>query len=210
MDEQVEAEQKVIETPTAEVTPPVKVESAPVKSEEEPKWLNPRLEQAKSSATKELLEELGASDLEQAKLIISEAQKIRESQMSDQEKQATRLATLEKEAEKVTSLQNTVKTIADSQLAALSEAQRSAVSEIAGSDPSGVISAINALRPTWAQAAPVKVEKAPDTVAGGGPPDSGGTSEPDLSAQLAHLQETNPFAAARLVQQHGTGKFIQK
>ena len=52
-------------------------------------------------------------------------------------------------------LETTIKARADVELSGLSEAQRAAVSAVAGEDSARILSTIDALKPTWAVAAPV-------------------------------------------------------
>lgn len=181
--------------------------------EEEPAWLPKRLEQAQRAAQTALLKELGIDSSDAAKAQLAELKELKQAQLSDQEKMEQRLAELEPAAARTQALEESLAGYAERELSALTEAQQTAVKGLAGDDPAKVLSTIESLRPTWAQAAPETPSKpeepppAPATTGhAGGPPATGKQSPPDLAAEYARLRKENPFAAAQLLKEHGPAK----
>lgn len=181
----------------------------------EPAWLPSRLEQAKSSAKKAVLSELGFDDTGSLKEALDELKSFREASLTEKERLESRLSELTPAAERAAALENTVKSYAERELASLSQAQREAVDKLSGGDPSKVLGAIEVLKPTWVVAAPpaepapvvdAEPAKKPETTsAPKGPPDGGTTSSVDIKAEFMRNRSAdgNPFKAARIVAEHG-------
>lgn len=185
--------------------PKVQEKPAETKSQGEPEWLPKRLEQAKSSAQSELLKTLGFASAEDVKAQLEELAKFKESQLTEQERVAKRLAELEPQAQRTVQLEETLGQYAARELSTLTESQSEAVKEIAGEDPSLVLRTIERLKPTWASAEPAKPPEAPPaktTAQASGPPDTGHQSPVDHAAEYRRLKTTNPFAAASYLRTH--------
>lgn len=170
----------------------------------EPDWLPKRLEQASRSAANAVLSSLGFENEEAAKAALAELKTLRESQMSEQERIQARLAELEPAATKAATLEQTVKTFAERAVASLTESQRDAVQRLTGGEPSKVLDAIEALRPTWQAQGTTASTAAPaepkSTTASAGPPDTGTSSEPDIRSTFK--ESKNPFRRASIVSQY--------
>ena len=174
----------------------------------DPEWLNPRLEQAARAERAKVLAELGVTDPTAAKRALDEARTAAEANKSETEKVATRIKQLEAEAESGRAATATVRTYADAELAKLTDAQRTAVKAVAGEDANRSLSAIAALRPTWATvaAAPAAALAPPATppasTAPGPAPAPGDISPPDHKAEHSRLKAVNPIAAAAYMNEH--------
>lgn len=209
-------------TPPA-VTPP---------QERDPNWLNERIAKAKTSTEKSLLRELGVDSLDDAKKAITALQAQRDAEKTASEKAAEYETALKAERARIASLTEAVAAHANAQLAALTDEQRAAVTAIAGEDPAAQLKTLEALRPTWKQAAPATQVASATQVAtppAGAPPPAGATppatppvpppadtapapnapkdssniSPADPKATYVELKKTNPVLAARYAFAHG-------
>jgi hypothetical protein len=206
-------------TAPAPVAAPVVATPAPAPAEPQadPAWLNPRLEQAKRAERDRILAELGVKDPAQAKAILDAAKAAEEAQKTELQKAREEAASLKARAERATVLEQTIKGRADAELASLTDAQRAAVAAVAGDDSARVLSTIDALKPTWAVAAPVvapapaaqpapaapvaappvSTSPAPTAPSGNAP-----ASPPDRKAEYLALKAKNPIKAALFLNQH--------
>ncbi len=189
----------------APVPPPAPPPSAAAGGEEAPAWLPGRLQREREAAQRALLTDLGVPDLATARARMAEA--------ANAATASARSATLEQ----------TIRQRVDVELAGLTDAQRTAVTAIAGTDPARLLSTIDQLRPTWgapqtpaaaapqpaaapaaapapAPAAPPPADTAPGRTAPGGTPPA---TAPTFTAQYQALVKENPFAAAAFYQKHG-------
>jgi|GEM_PF-1656722 hypothetical protein len=170
-----------------------------------PDALSARLEQAKESARKALLAELGITDATEAKTAIADAAARKEAaKTADQ-----RVAELSLQvANQTAALQVAV----DHASKSITPEQRQAVDAIAGTDQALWLRTYGALAPTWG--APPMAAPAPVATPHTPPPNtapttpaplanSNNTSPPDHAAVYQRLQQTNPFVAARYLQLHG-------
>lgn len=174
---------------------------------EPPNWLPMRLEQAKRSALAEAHKALGVESIEQAKALIEQARKLEEQRKSDVEKLTERLSSLEPKATRASALEERLGRMADSALAGLTEAQRSAVLAIAKDDKTAVLDTIEALRPTWAAlAAPAVAAPLPapakTTAATAAPATASPSASTDYRATYEALKAENPLAAAQFLNLH--------
>lgn len=215
-------------TPVVAAPPVAPVAAAPVVApapdappQTDPAWLNPRLEQAKRAAQAALLAELGVEDPAAAKALLAAAKAAEEAQKTELQKARDEAAALKPKAARAAQLEQTIKSRADIELAGLTEAQRAAVTAVAGDDSAKVLSTIDALKPTWVSAAPAPVATpAPAPAAQPAPPaaappaapaipappantspaptapTSGNVSPPDRKAEYQALKVKNPIAAA--------------
>jgi hypothetical protein len=172
-----------------------------------PKWFGPRVEQAKRSATNEILKTLGVESVDAAKAAVEAAKKLEEQRKSDVEKLTERLSSLEPKATRASALEERLGRMADSALAGLTEAQRSAVLAIAKDDKTAVLDTIEALRPTWAAlAAPAVAAPLPapakTTAATAAPATASPSASTDYRATYEALKAENPLAAAQFLNLH--------
>ncbi len=188
-------------TPAAQ-TPPPQTPTAPPAVEKDPEkehaWLKGRLEQASKSGASSLLKSLGFANEAEAKAAIEAGKKAQESALSEQERIAKRLGEIEPLATRAGTLETALRGYAERELGALNEAQKTAVTAVAGDDPSRVLQVIEQLKPTWGTsqvpATPVPATTSPPPAA---PPGTSAGSPPDHKAVHQRLLETNPIAAAR-------------
>lgn len=172
--------------------------SAPA-SEGKPPWLDARLDQARQS----LLKELGFESVEAGKKAATDLHAKLEAEKSDAQKRGELEASLKQERDRSQAMSATLGAYAKGQLSTLTEAQRNAVTAVAGEDPAKQLQTIEALRPTWATtsapAAPPK-DTAPAPAA---PKDGNVSAPPDQQAQHDELKKTNPVLAARFAMANG-------
>ena len=175
-----------------------------------PEALTARLDQAKRSAQKELLDSLGITDPAQAKAALDAAKAAEDAKKSNETRIAEQSLRLNSQEE---GLAAAVETFA----AGITPAQKAAVDAIAGQDKAAWLKAYRALAPTWnASTAPVAPAPVPTTTpaapvvpastapaAPAPSPTSPTTSPTDHVARYASLKITNPFAASTYLQRHG-------
>lgn len=205
-------------TPATDTAPPA-IETVPIanasKADEQPNWLPMRLEQAKRSATGEVLKALGVDNVEAAKAAIDKARAIEEQSKSELQRLNERLAALEPAATKAKSLEERLSRSADAELAKLTEQQRAAVLAIAKDDKTAALDTIEALRPTWAAlAAPAVAAPLPapakTTAAPAAPPASTTSATTDHRAVYESMKAENPLAAALYLDAHARQIFPDK
>lgn len=195
--------------PVAPVTTPT-VQPQVTADDQNPTWLPDRLKRAEEQARTKLLADLGVTDPEKAKAAIAAAAKAEEEKKSHGEKlgeATTKLSALEQENAE---LRGAVALIAEQRLAALTEEQRAAVTELAGDDAHAQLVALKALEPTWkpktpAPAATATPPPAPQNTAP--PPNAPGgaqpVSPPNHKATYEQLKKNNPHAAAAYFNKYG-------
>lgn len=171
-----------------------------------PDALKARLEQAKATGQRELLESLGVKSPDEIKALVDERRHREEAQKTLEQRAAEQATALKAEQARADAYLATISSRANVELAALSDAQRAAVKALAGEDPAAALKAIDALKPTWASAAvapeaptsappppPVQTSTAPRPNA---PPEAGVIAQADVRATYESLKKTNPFQAA--------------
>jgi hypothetical protein len=191
---------------TPQVPAPASAKTEPP-AEEKPSWLDARLERERRS----VLKELGIESLDEAKKTLTEAAAKKEAEKSDAQKRGELEKDLASERKRMSEVVEALNAHATAQLKTLSDAQRAAVTLVAGDDPAKQLKTIEALRPTWAgaPAAPAAsgaAEAVRNTAtAPAGPKDDGGAnvSPPDHKAIHAELMKTNPIFASRYALEHG-------
>lgn len=146
-----EAQKPAQQAPAAAVSQPSQ------DGEQNPQWLGARLDRER----KAVLKQLGVENVEDAKAAIEELRKRRDSEKSESEKLRAELDAATKLAIRAKELEGVIAGQASAAVAALTDAQREAVLKLSGDDPSAVLRAIEALRPTWAAAAPAAPPSAP-------------------------------------------------
>lgn len=191
----------VVAEPPPVAAPPA-APSAPADGQE-PHWLAGRLERER----KAVLRDLGIEDPKDAKAALAELKTRRDAEKTAAQLQSEELAALKPQAARVAKLEATIKARADVELAALTDAQRAAVASVAGEDASSVLSAIDALKPTWAQQSAPAAAAVETPVANTAPPRTAPGTKPspttNHTAEFAALRETNPFAAAQYAERFG-------
>lgn len=146
--------------PPAAATPP---EPPTPRSDDSPPWLPDRLAKAKTTGRTELLNELGFPDIEAAKTAQAEAKALKEASLTDAEKMKLRLQELEPRAARAAALETRLKSIADSQFAALSEQQQGVVDAVAQGDTEKRLELISVLAAAGASPPPAAPPPEPAT-----------------------------------------------
>lgn|SRR5512147_934048 len=187
------------------VTPPEPPKPHTLAAELPPDTLKARLDAAKETARRELLTELGIESPDAAKAALAAHRAAEDAKKTETERaaaQAVRLANLE--AAVTAQWQH--------EAAGLTDEQRKAVTDLAGTDVAGCLRTLNVLRSTWGKptttAAPVipsappaappvaPVPAANSAPAPTAPPPTGQLSPPDPKAIYSNAMERNPFIAA--------------
>lgn len=198
------------ETAAPNPAPVISTEPKPdaKQDDKDPSWLNGRLEQAKRSAQREMLAELGIDDPEKLKAIVKKASELEESSKSEIEKLTDKLSKLSPQAKRAEELSERLSKYADAELSKLTENQRAAVEAIAGEDKTRVLETIEALRPTWStkpkdelEAAKPKPAPANTGSNGAAPPEVSATKV-DHKATYEALKQTNEYQAKRYYLAH--------
>lgn len=196
------------------VTPETPAKPQTLATDLPPEALKARLDQAKETARRELLAELGVTDQAAVKAALDQAKATEESKKSDAQKLAelTARVTLQTEA---------LMGVVERTKAGLTDEQKAAVTAIAGQDTALWLKTYNALAATWAKpavstpaapaapvagATPPAVPAVPASTAptGGAPTPPSTTSPVDHSAVYQGLLQSNPFYAAGYLLQHPT------
>lgn len=201
------------------VAPVVATPAAPV-VETEPHWLKPRLEREAASARTALLAEIGVTDPEAAKKLVADEVARKEASKSLEQRAIDAEKARDAEKLRVTELSGTVTSIATERMTGLTEAQRAAVTAIAGTDAAAQLKAIAALAPTWATASPLTqtaattastattvttpapAPAAANTAPGPNAPAPTTTSQPDHKAEYKRLKAENPVLASAYLNKH--------
>lgn len=221
-----------MEPDTEELVNPADVKvvpDAPVASEQpEPSWLNARLERAKAAAMNDVARMLGVDNLEKAKAQLETARKLEDERKTELQRLTERTVALEAAAKRAEQLEGVLSQRAEVELAGLTDAQRAAVTALAGDDKAAQLRAITALRPTWqaavatAAAASTASTAAPTPAAAPRVPPastSAATSQPasttaaqlvDHRAEYDRIRATNPVFAAHYLAAYRTEIFPQK
>lgn len=185
---------------------PVAPKEAAKVPENEPHWLNARLERERAS----MLKKFGFESVEDAQASATELKVKREAEKTAVDKAAEALSRAKKAETQAKALSETVSEYATRELGGLSEEQKAAVTAIAGEDPALQLKAIAALQPTWVKATetakPVPA-KAIDTAPPANAPAPTATSETNHRAQYEALRKSNPFAAAAYGTMHSVAVF---
>lgn len=153
--------------PTAPIAPPAPITAAQVPAAvtatdpDNPTWLPGRLAQAKEQAQKALLKDLGVTDPEEAKRILAEHAKEQEKNKTLAQKHAEAESRAAKLAAELTPLQESVKAIAATELAALPPDWQVAVKAAAGDDPAAQLRQIAAFKPLIARPSPAAMPATP-------------------------------------------------
>ena len=223
-----------METPdTEELVNPADVKvvpDAPVAAEQpDPSWLNARLERAKAAAMNDIARMLGVDNLDKAKAQLEAARKLEDERKTELQRLTERTVALEAAAKRAEQLEGVLSQRAEVELSTLTDAQRAAVTSLAGDDKAAQLRAITALRPTWQAAAAAAAAAAPTAPTAAPTPaaaprvapasTSAATSHPasttaaqlvDHRAEYDRLRAQNPVFAAHYLAAYRTEIYPQK
>ncbi len=121
--------------------------------QEKPEWLDGRLAEATASGATKAYKSLGFESEADAKTALAELAAVRESKKTDAQKAADLETSLKTTKAEKDAISAELGAYAKSAMTALNDAQRAAVTGLAGDDPAKQLSTIRALTPTWASAA---------------------------------------------------------
>lgn len=138
-------------TPPAAVTPPG-----------DPAWLPERIKQAKDAATRDLLRQLGFENPDAAVAAVNDLKKRQDAEKTETQRLTEENAALKVTAAKVTEYESVIRAQAEVELAKIPEAQRLAITELAGADPVKQVKALEKMRAAG-MFAPPPVAAAPVT-----------------------------------------------
>lgn len=137
----VAAAATVIAPPSAE--PPAKTGAKVEMTSDE---LKRRLDQTRASALADFIKGLGVTDEAALKAAVTEHKRLEDEKRTDLEKRDVRIKDLEPKAARALELEGIVKAVAEEQEAALTDAQKAVVGQLAGDDPAKRLGVIKALR----------------------------------------------------------------
>ena len=191
--------------------PPPAPAPAPQADDKEPAWLASRLQRERAAA----LKELGIDgDPSEARELLKQHRERSEKDKSEVQRLTEAKAKAEEKAARAAELDKAVEAYANRELAKLDKAKQEAVRAIAGSDHAKVLSAIEALTPTWeaqaagddkaaadAKATPPQEPPKP-TAPGRNAPPADSAAPPDAKSQYESLKQSNPFMAFDYWQKH--------
>jgi len=196
-----------------EAKPRVMVDELP------PEALKRRLEDEGNKVRREMLAELGVTDVSDVKTAMAELNKRRDSEKTETERLREQTAKLEGKAKQAERYGEIIKRRAIGEMASLKPQQIEAVKEIAGDDPAEQLRVIDIMRAKWGTdplqseaevqaAAAGKPKPPPETTAParGAPPEQQ-LSETDHKRVYEELKKSNPFAATEYLQRHYTDVF---
>jgi len=167
---------------------------APATQPEEPAWLPDRLKQARATAQKQLLQELGVTDPGDVKAKLAELDKLKTAQLTDQERIAKQLAELQPKADLADKLQAQFSSIVDSQFSALPEMQQAAIDSVASGDAGKRWELMQVLRA--AGGAVIAAAARPANTAPAAPPPPAPTQPQTPFQRWEALQKTDPVQAS--------------
>ena len=205
MSDETKGEEKPTEKPA---TPEVK---APEQGE--PGWLKPRLEQAERSAQSALLKRLGVDKAEDVEARLKRLDELEKSQLSEREIAQKERDALLAQANDAKRYSEVLTGRRDREFAGLTDAQRDAVTAVAGDDPVAQLKAIDALSKTWSRkpeeqkpAGDDEKPKPKDTAPPKDAPrgDGGNTSPVNHKEHYQKLKTTNPVLAGLYLNDHLT------
>lgn len=177
-----------------------------------PEALKARLDQAKETARRELLAEMGVADTKDVKAALADLKARQDSEKTELERAKARVAELETKAAHADEAAKIAANRAALEMASLTDAQRSYVTQVAGDNPLQQLRTLDALKASGMierPAAPAAVATvatpapAPNTAPLPNAPQPGSNvSEADPRKVFETLQATNPFAAAAYAQRN--------
>jgi hypothetical protein len=180
--------------PAAVITPGAPAATPAPEEPEKHTWLPARLERER----KAILKELGVETLDDGKKAVSALRAQEEAAKTTAQKAAELEASLKTANAEKAAYAEAIGAYAKTQMSALSESQRNAVTALAGEDAARQLKTIEALRPTWASAAQTPAPVKDTAPAPSAPKDAGSAAAPsDKKAVYESLLRTNPVVAAR-------------
>jgi hypothetical protein len=164
------------------------------KSDGDPTWLPERLERER----RKMLRDMGVEDPADVKAALAELKKRRDAEKTELERLQTQVTELTAKVSDREALRTTVAARAVAEMAALPEAQQTAVRTVAGDDPQQQLTTIEAMRPTWAKPEATAPIPAPASTTAGqpAPAEASAAASTNHLATYEELQKTNPMQAA--------------
>jgi hypothetical protein len=173
-----------------------------VSNQEEPKWLNQRIEQAKRSATAALLKELGVNDPVALKALVERGKQAEDAGKSEIERLTEKLMQTQAQAQRAAALEEVLSAHASQELEKLSENERAFLLEVAGGDPVKQLALVSKYRTTIA-ARPQQAPTQPaSTTAVAATPAEATSPVRNLRAEYEALKAKNPIKAAAFQLKH--------
>lgn len=175
---------------TPEVPPAAPAATAEEKVTMTPAQLKARLAEEREKTEKRVAAELGVS-VADAKAAMAKAKALEDEKLTETERLKNRNAELEKQIveREAAARREGARPYAESQMAALTEAQRAVVTGFAGDDPLEQIKAIKALSPTWAAAPAAPPPPAPLAPPANTAPPAGAKPVPGSATPIDHRAE---------------------
>lgn len=186
--------------PPAAAVPPAATPPAPPTDDQNPPWLAGRLARAES----QLLERLGIKTEAEAKAAVEAQRAADEAKKTLEQKHAEAEGRAKKLQEEATELSTLVAQMATTRMATLTDAQRQAVTAVAGDNPKLQLSVLDAFQGTWAAASPPApgtppAPKPAHNAAPAPPPPAPGTPKTDFE-KWNDLKATDPVGASLFYQ----------
>lgn len=194
---------------------PVAAPVATAVSSADPNWLRERLDRNTESVRRQVLADLGVTDVAAARAAIDAARIAADANKSAEQRAleaSQRASAAQTEAERLGAV---AREHAARMMAVLTPAQQQAVRDLSpDTDPAGQLRAIGILGPTWAASAqplPQSSQQAAETphpaastapAPSAAPAPNAPTSPPDHRTNYMTLRQTNPFAAAAYGLEH--------
>lgn len=176
-----------------------------------------RLERERETAQRDLLKQLGVTDVKGAAEAMAELKRRQDAERSELDRVKAEADALRAKAARADQQEPVIKARADAEMASLTEAQRAAVVRLAGDDPARTLSTITELRvggllpavgasATTTTAEPPKPVPAPASTAAPAPPapQPNPAPTPNHLATYQDLEKRNPVAAAHYYLAHAS------
>jgi hypothetical protein len=190
-------------TPAPSAQPPAVAPTPAV--DENPAWLNGRLQQARKSAVTDFLGELGFKDPKEAKAALDKLQSLETASLSEKERVEKQIQELTPKAAKAERLEGLFKSLVDSKFGTLTEKQQQAIDAKANGDPErrweimDVMEAAGALTPAAASPA-LPAAKQPASTSPGAPPPPPPAPAQTPRSKWEAMKKTDPMQASLFYQ----------
>lgn len=196
-------------TTTVVTPPPATATTAPKR--EEITLTSEQLAERLDRARREQLKQLGAENVEDVKKALDEFKAKQELEKTEAQKNAEKLAELDRVKARAAVLEETTKARAQREFALLTDSQKAAVVAIAGEDHAAQLKAIDVLAPTWAASAaqdppPAAATKTAPAATTTAPPRAAPADNAQThltpKEQYLRLKQTDPLKAVAYLNQH--------
>lgn len=135
-----------------------------------PKWLPERLEQARASERKKLMQEFGVESPDALRQRLARAQELEDAQLSEQERTEKLLRELQPKAERVERLETLFASVVEAKFTGLSEQQQAAIDAVAAGNAEERWKIMSVMEAAGSLAAPPQQPKPANTAPQGQPP----------------------------------------